>query len=72
MRMIVQEWVGKAHSLGASDLHLETDAPVVVRVRGELHSAGALIPAERLLEAAQDLLGVEGWAQFKARGSADM
>lgn len=70
--MILQEWVAKAHSLGASDLHLETDAPVVVRVRGELQSIGGAIAPERLLQAAQDLLGVEGWAQFRARGSADV
>jgi len=72
MPMIIHEWVAKAYALGASDLHLETDTPVVVRVRGELQSAGAALAAERLLEAAQDLLGVEGWAQFKARGSADV
>ena len=70
--MILQEWVAKAHSLGASDLHLETDAPVVVRVRGELQSIGGAIAPERLLQAAQDLLGVEGWVQFRARGSADV
>jgi twitching motility protein PilT len=70
--MIIQEWVGKAHSLGASDLHLETDAPVVVRVRGELQAIGGALAAERLLQGAQDLLGAEGWAQFRARGSADI
>ena len=70
--MVLQEWIAKAHALGASDLHLETDAPVVVRVRGDLQSIGAAITAERLLQAAQDLLGPEGWAQFRLRGSADV
>src|SRR5579863_9837592 len=70
--MILQEWVARAHALAASDLLLETDAPVVVRVRGELQSIGPPPPAERLLQAAQDLLGAEGWGQFRVRGSADV
>ncbi len=70
--MILQEWVARAHALAASDLLLETDAPVVVRVRGELQSIGPAPPAERLLQAAQDLLGNEGWGQFRLRGSADV
>ena len=70
--MILQEWVARAHALAASDLLLETDAAVVVRVRGELQSVGPPPPAERLLQAAQDLLGAEGWGQFRSRGSADV
>lgn len=69
--MMLEEWIARAHSLGASDLHLEADTPVVVRIRGELQAVGAAVAAERLLQAAQDLLGAE-WAQFKARGSADL
>ena len=34
--MSFKEWVAKARALGASDVHVECDAPVVVRVRGEL------------------------------------
>jgi twitching motility protein PilT len=67
-----EEWIGKAHSLGASDLHLETDTPVVARIRGELQTVGGVIAGERLLQAGQDLLGAEGWAQFRERGSADV
>src|ERR1019366_8604263 len=70
--MIFEEWIGKAHSLGASDLHLETDTPVVARIRGDLQTVGGTIAGERLLQAGQDLLGAEGWAQFKARGSANI
>src|ERR1039458_3938248 len=70
--MIFEEWIGKAHSLGASDLHRETDTPVVARIRGDLQTVGGTIAGERLLQAGQDLLGAEGWAQFKARGSADI
>lgn len=70
--MLLQDWLARARSLGASDLHLESDTPAVVRVRGELQPLGAIMAADRMLEAAQDALGAEGWAQFLARGSADL
>jgi twitching motility protein PilT len=70
--VLLEEWIGKAHALGASDLHLETDTAVVARIRGELQTVGGAIAGERLLQAGQDLLGADGWAQFKARGSADI
>jgi len=70
--MVFEEWIEKARSLGASDLHLETNTPPVVRIRGELQTAGSAISGDRLVQTAQDLLGAEGWAQFKARGSADI
>jgi len=70
--MIVEEWIEKARVLGASDLHLESNTPLVARVRGELQSAGAVVPAERVVQAGQELLGAEGWALFKERGSADV
>jgi len=66
------EWVEKARSLGASDIHLETNTPMVVRVRGELQAASGAIPADRLVQVSQDLLGAEGWQLFKERGSADV
>jgi twitching motility protein PilT len=70
--MFFEEWIEKARSLGASDLHLETNTPVVARIRGELQTAGGAVPGERLVQAGQDLLGPEAWAQFKIRGSADI
>jgi len=66
------EWIEKARVLGASDLHLETHSPLVARIRGELQSISASIPAESVVHVAQELLGSEGWAQFKERGSADI
>ena len=66
------EWVDKARSLGASDIHLETNTPMVVRVRGELQAASGPIAADRLMQASQDLLGAQGWQLFKERGSADI
>ena len=70
--MIFDEWIEKARSLGASDLHLETNTPIVARIRGELQTAGGAVPADRLVQAGQDLLGPEGWSQFRERGSADV
>src|ERR1700692_1497020 len=70
--MVLDNLVEKAQSLGASDLHLETGTPAVARIRGELQAVGGVVTGERLVQAGQNLLGAEGWAQFKARGSADM
>jgi twitching motility protein PilT len=67
-----EEWIDKARSLGASDVHLETNTPLVARVRGELQTAGGVVGADQLVQAAHDLLGAEGWSEFKERGSADM
>ena len=67
-----EEWIDKARSLGASDLHLESHAPLVARIRGELHAVGAAIPGDGIVQAAVQMLGAEGWAQFKERGSADI
>src|SRR5579859_6363219 len=70
--MILEKWIETARLLGASDLHLETDTPVVARIRGDLQTVGGVVTGERLVQAGQDLLGVDGWAQFKVRGSADI
>lgn len=70
--MIFEEWIEKARALGASDLHLEANTPAVARIRGELQAAGGIVPGERLVQAGQDLLGPDAWAQFKIRGSADI
>ncbi len=67
-----EQWIESARSLGASDVHLESNTPIVARIRGELQTVGAAVPGDRLLQASQDLLGAEGWAQFQERGSADV
>jgi twitching motility protein PilT len=70
--VIFDEWIEQAYALGASDLHLEAGTPVIVRVRGELQSVGGIVTGEALLQVGQDLLGTEGWREFKGRGSADL
>jgi len=70
--MSLREWIQKGRELGASDLHLESGTPLVARVRGQLSAIGEPIPAPRLAEVAQELLGTEAWAHFLERGSADV
>ena len=69
---LFEEWIDKARAVGASDLHLETNTPLVVRVRGDLQTSGGAIPGGQLVQTAQELLGTELWEEFKRRGSADI
>jgi twitching motility protein PilT len=68
--MQFEDWIEQAYSLGASDLHLEADTPIVARIRGELQTVGANVSGATLEQVARDLLG-EQWPQFVERGSAD-
>lgn len=64
--------IAMAKTNGASDLHLEPGLPPAIRVRGSLKAAGTPIPGKMLLEAAQELLGQEGWNEFLRRRSYDL
>jgi twitching motility protein PilT len=70
--MQLRDLIRKAREQGASDLHLEADTPLVLRVRGELLNAGIAIKADALMQAAREVLGQSGWEDFRARGSADL
>jgi twitching motility protein PilT len=70
--MSLNDWIKRGRELGASDLHLESGTPLVARIRGELASLGEPIPAHRVTEVAQELLGGDAWTQFLERGSADV
>jgi len=70
--MSLKDWIQKGRELGASDLHLESGTPLVARIRGDLAAIGEPLPAQRITDAAQELLGGEAWAQFLERGSADV
>jgi twitching motility protein PilT len=70
--MTLITWLSEARALGASDLHLETGAPVVARIGGELRIIGESVREGYLAEVARNLLGADGWEQFLARGSADL
>jgi twitching motility protein PilT len=45
---------------------------MVARVRGELTPVGEMLTGAQLTEMAQELLTAEDWADFNARGSADI
>jgi len=70
--MGIQDWIRKGRELGASDLHIEADTPLVARVRGNLSSMGVAISGATLTSMTRELLGSEAWSQFLQRGSADL
>ncbi len=69
---MIRDWINKGRELGASDLHMEGELPMMARVRGALSAAGAPISSVSLTRAAQELLGAEAWSEFQERGSADL
>src|SRR5580704_14619437 len=70
--MQFEEWIEQAYTLGASDLHLEAETPIVARIRGGLQTVGAVVSDAALVQVARELLGEEGWREFIERGSADL
>ena len=64
-------WLQTAHKLGASDLHLETDTPVLARIREELVQIAERVPDAEIERAARLLVRDSGWAQLEKQGSAD-
>ncbi len=63
--------IKSAQARGASDLHLEADLPMAVRVRGALQVTGDPIPGAALVALARDLLGTGAWPAFVERRSFD-
>jgi twitching motility protein PilT len=70
--VLFNEWIEQAYALGASDLHLEADTPVVARIRGDLQTIGGIVTGDTLVQVSQAMLGAERWAEFEQRGSADI
>jgi twitching motility protein PilT len=70
--MQFDQWIEQAYSLGASDLHLEADTPIVARIRGDLQTVGSVVSGGTLMQVAHELLGPERWPDFVERGSADL
>lgn len=69
---MLKEWIQLAKERGASDLHLESGTPLVLRARGELLQLGTPIPGHTLLDEARALLDEEQWEDFLERRSADL
>ncbi len=55
--MLFDEWIEQAYALGASDLHLEAETPVLVRVRGDLQAVGGTVGGGTLLQVGRELVG---------------
>ncbi len=68
----IKEWIQLAKERGASDLHIESGTPVVIRVRGELVSLGEPLSSEFVLSTARGLLDSQQWQEFTERRSADL
>jgi twitching motility protein PilT len=61
-----------ARKRGASDLHLESAATPVARVRGDLLAVGEILAPPDVKAMTHELLGPQAWEQFTQRGSADL
>ena len=61
-----------AKSKHASDLHLESGLPMVLRIDGALKILGEPIRPATLQTTAHEIIGEKNWPQFLARGSYDL
>jgi twitching motility protein PilT len=69
--MHLDELVGRARERGASDLHLESGRPAVLRINGELQPLEDSPRGRWLMDEIRTLLGREGWAEFSETKSFD-
>ena len=70
--MQLSTFIRMAREQGASDLHLEGDLPLALRVRGALRLVGEPVSSATLTTLARELLGTAAWDEFLARGSYDV
>jgi twitching motility protein PilT len=70
--MPLREWIQAARKRGASDLHLESAAPPVARVRGELLTVGEIVAPADIRAMIDELLAPDARESFVQRGSADL
>ena len=70
--MPLREWIQVARKRGASDLHLESAATPVARVRGDLLAVGEILAPADVKAMTHESLGPQAWEQFTQRGSADL
>jgi twitching motility protein PilT len=64
--------IKSAKMKNASDLHLETGLPMVLRIDGALKTQGGPISAETLQTISREIIGEKNWSQFLERGSYDL
>ncbi|QRK04363.1 hypothetical protein JQX13_29345 [Archangium violaceum] len=70
--MGIETFIRLAREQGASDIHLEGEMPMALRVRGALRLVGEAIPASTLTSMARDIIGDSDWPGFIERCSYDV
>ena len=70
--MGLEAFIRLAREQGASDIHLEGDMPLAIRVRGALRLVGEPVPAAALIAMARDVIGDAAWSEFIERCSYDV
>jgi twitching motility protein PilT len=71
-RVGLEAFIRLAREQGASDIHLEGDMPLALRIRGALRLVGEALPAPALTSMAREIIGDEGWPEFLTRCSYDL
>ncbi len=70
--MRLEAFIRLAREQGASDIHLEGELPMALRIRGALRLLGEPVPAEMLTAMARELIGEAEWPTFQERCSHDV
>lgn len=70
--MSITALIHRAHSLGASDLHLEPGMPPAMRIRSALRIRGEVWSADQTFAAARQLVSEAEWERFDVRRSVDL
>jgi twitching motility protein PilT len=70
--MGLEAFIRLAREQGASDIHLEGELPMALRVRGALRLVGEAVPPSVLTAMARDIIGDAGWSEFIERCSHDV
>ena len=68
---IAREIVGFAMEVGSSDIHLEEDSPIAVRVNSEIKVSPQKLESEDMDELLLELLGTEKLNEYNSTGDLD-
>lgn len=69
---VLDRLIQLARKQGASDIHLEPDMPVTLRIRGRLEMLGDRLSAKQLQALSRALIGQQHWPEFVSQCSFDM
>ena len=68
---IAREIVGFAIKAGSSDIHLEEESPIAVRVNSEIKVSPQNLRSEDMDQLLQELMGTEKLNEFNRTGDLD-